>query len=147
MWGGNTKEEKTGESCQKKPDSGSGRNKDGKGGNKNVAGLVWEGESDVPQFLLWADEEWGGGEILSHGDSIRMRNVNRLSQSRAGTVCEQRGRQHRPKIFFFFGRGVRRGRVSATELMAKLLDILPACACVCACTCTCCMGGGGCGIG
>lgn len=69
---------------------------------KKCSRIDWEGESDVPGFPLWAAEDGGGGEILSHGDSIRIRNVNRLSQSRAGTVCERRGRQHQPKNYYYF---------------------------------------------
>lgn len=53
---------------------------------KSLAGLVGRGVR-CSWFLLWAAEV-REEKFLSHGDGIR--NVNRLSQSRAGTVCNQR---------------------------------------------------------
>lgn len=60
-------------------------------------------------------------KFLSHGD--RIRNVNRLSQSRAGTVWKER--------VSTLTEGQDFGTV--TGLMAKLLDIM--CACVSLCVC------------
>lgn len=118
-------------SCQKKPDSESGRNKDKK---KKIVVLDGRGGRGSRQMLLipvvgcWSE----GGEIWVMGTESEMStDWVRAELGPSG----RREYQHWLRGTQDFG--------TVTGLMAKLLDIM----CVRAWMCVCVLHGGGCGIG